>query len=278
MRAWRPRPGARIVEMVWEDLKPRDIVTAASLRQRDHRGACARRLDQRGHPPGRDGAARRHRARPRPLRRARAHARRCSPTSGPPGKYLMEDFYYAGGLRALLRELGDLLDARRAHGQRQDARREHRRRGGVQRRRDPAARQARWWRTDSLAVLRGNLAPDGAVIKPAAAEPHLLQAHRAGGRVRRLQRHGRAHRRPRAAGRPRTRCSCCKNAGPLGAPGMPEWGQLPIPKKLLEARRARHGAHLRCAHERHELRRVRAARRARVVSSAGRSRSCRTAT
>ena len=55
-----------------------------------------------------------------------------------------------------------------------------------------------------------------------------------------------------------------QNAGPLGAPGMPEWGQLPIPKKLLEHGRARHGAHLRRAHERHQLRRLRAARRARV--------------
>ena len=45
--------------------------------------------------------------------------------------------------------------------------------------------------------------------------------------------------------------------GPIGAPGMPEWGMLPIPKKLLEAGRARHGAHLRRAHERHELRHLR---------------------
>ena len=56
-----------------------------------------------------------------------------------------------------------------------------------------------------------------------------------------------------------------QNAGPQGAPGMPEWGQLPIPKKLLERGRARHGPHLRRAHERHQLRCVRAARRARVV-------------
>ena len=48
---------------------------------------------------------------------------------------------------------------------------------------------------DSLAVLRGNLAPDGAVIKPAAAEAHLLRHTGSGGRLRRLQRHGRAHRR-----------------------------------------------------------------------------------
>ena len=56
-----------------------------------------------------------------------------------------------------------------------------------------------------------------------------------------------------------------QNAGPSGAPGMPEWGQLPIPKKLLRAGRARHGAHLRRAHERHQLRRLRAARLAGIL-------------
>ena len=50
-----------------------------------------------------------------------------------------------------------------------------------------------------------------------------------------------------------------QNAGPLGGPGMPEWGMLPIPKKLLQQGRARHGADLRCAHERHGLWNVRAA-------------------
>ena len=88
-------------------------------------------------------------------------------------------------------------------------------------------------KSGSLAVLRGNLAPDGAVIKPAAAEPHLLR-----------------HAGPRSCSRttttwrrastirtlPATKDSVIvlKSAGPLGAPGMPEWGQLPIPKKLLE--------------------------------------------
>jgi dihydroxy-acid dehydratase len=45
-----------------------------------------------------------------------------------------------------------------------------------------------------------------------------------------------------------------QNAGPLGGPGMPEWGMLPIPKKLLAAGRPRHGAFVRCSHERHQLR------------------------
>ncbi len=64
--------GRRIVEMVWEDLKPRDLVDAAEHRQRDHHGARARRLDQRHRAPGRDRAPRRHPADDRPFRRARA--------------------------------------------------------------------------------------------------------------------------------------------------------------------------------------------------------------
>ena len=167
---------------------------------------------------------------------------------------------------------------RRAHGQRPHARREHRRREDLQRRRDPHARRTRWSPTRR---------PRGAARQPRArrrgdqagggrAAP--AQAHRPRGRVRRLRRHGRAHRRRRRSTSTRTPCSCCSNAGPQGAPGMPEWGQLPIPKKLLAAGRARHGAHLRCAHERHELRRLRAARGAGVATSAARSRWCATAT
>ena len=126
----RRRPGERIVEMVWEDLKPRDILTDGVVRQRDHRACMAhRRLDQRDHPPDRDGAA-------APASRstldASTRSRAKTPLLAnirPSGEYLMEDFYYAGGLRAL-------LDAHRAtccdldcpHGQRHDARREHRRR------------------------------------------------------------------------------------------------------------------------------------------------------
>jgi len=82
-------------------------------------------------------------------------------------------------------------------------------------------------------VLRGNLAPDGAVIKPAAAEPHLLQ-HR--GPAITFRDYNDMAARIDDPELPVTRDSVIvlKNAGPLGAPGMPEWGQLPIPKKLLE--------------------------------------------
>ena len=65
-----------------------------------------------------------------------------------------------------------------------------------------------------------------------------------------------------------------RNAGPQGGPGMPEWGMLPMPEKLLKEGQARHAAHSRCADERHQLRRLRAAHLARKPSSAGRSRWC----
>ena len=85
---------------------------------------------------------------------------------------------------------------------------------------------------DSLAVLRGNLAPDGAVIKPAAAEPHLWR--HTGPAVVFADYNDLAARIDDPA-LPVTKDSVLvlQNAGPQGAPGMPEWGQLPIPKKLL---------------------------------------------
>jgi dihydroxyacid dehydratase/phosphogluconate dehydratase len=85
----------------------------------------------------------------------------------------------------------------------------------------------------SLAVLHGNLAPDGAVIKPAAAEARLLQ-HRGAAVV--FENYNDMAARIDDPGLPVTADSVIvlKHAGPLGAPGMPEWGQLPIPKKLLE--------------------------------------------
>src|SRR5207302_6006594 len=85
----------------------------------------------------------------------------------------------------------------------------------------------------SLAVLRGNLAPNGAVIKPAAAESQLL-THR-GPAVVFADYNDMAARIDDPA-LPATAGSVIvlQNEGPLGAPGMPEWGQLPIPKKLLE--------------------------------------------
>ena len=222
--------GRRIVDMVWEDLKPRDFVTAAAVDNAIttvlaiggstnavvHMVALARRA----------GVA-------LSIDRFDALARRTPLVANirPAGKYLMEDFYYAGGLRALLGEIADLLDldAMTVNGKtlRDNIAGAETFNHDVILPRDKALVAQ-----DSLAVLRGNLAPDGAVIKPAAAEPHLWR--HTGPAVVFADYNDLAARIDDPA-LPVTKDSVLvlQNAGPQGAPGMPEWGQLPIPKKLL---------------------------------------------
>ncbi|MGE5740221.1 MAG: L-arabinonate dehydratase [Betaproteobacteria bacterium] len=223
--------GRRVVAMAWEDLKPRDILTGESFDNAIttvlalggstnaivHLIAMARRC----------GIA-------LSLERFDALSRRTPLLANvrPAGKYLMEDFYYAGGLRALMASVRDLLhvDARTV---------------GATSLGDAIGdaeifnadvilpRERALVQSGSLAVLHGNLAPDGAVIKPAAAEARLL-AHRGPAIV--FADYNDMAARIDDPALPVTDDSVIvlKNAGPLGAPGMPEWGQLPIPKKLLE--------------------------------------------
>lgn len=150
----------------------------------------------------------------------------------PAGRYVMGDFFEAGGLRALLNRISDLLklEAPNIAGTTlKDAI------SGAEvydedviRPRDNPICQ-----NNSLAVLRGNLCPDGAVIKPAAAESHL---HKHRGPAIVFQNY------PDLKSRiddPKLKLTkdhviVLQNAGPLGAPGIPEWGMLPIPKYLLE--------------------------------------------
>ncbi|ARP95532.1 L-arabinonate dehydratase [Bordetella genomosp. 13] len=223
--------GKRIVDMVWEDLKPSDFLTAASFDNAVrtvlalsgstnavvHLIAMARRA---GHALDLERFDRLARTTP-----VLANLR-------PAGKYLMEDFYYAGGLRALLAQMGDLLDASQ---QTVDGRTLGENIAGARVFNDDVirSREQALVERDGLAVLRGNLAPDGAVIKPPAMEA-------------RLQRHtGRAvvfHDYNDMAARiddadldiDADSVIVLQNAGPQGAPGMPEWGQLPIPQKLLK--------------------------------------------
>jgi dihydroxy-acid dehydratase len=144
----------------------------------------------------------------------------------------MEDFYYAGGLRGLLASIGDLLalDERTVNGRTlgENIAGAEVFNADVIRPRDKALVA-----NGSLAVLRGNLAPDGAVIKPAAAESRLLR--HTGPAVVFADYNDMAARIDDPA-LPVTKDSVIvlKHAGPQGAPGMPEWGQLPIPKKLLK--------------------------------------------
>ena len=140
----------------------------------------------------------------------------------PAGRYLMEDFYYAGGLRALLNEIGDLLclDARTVNGKTlgENIAGSEVYDDDVVLPRDKALVAG-----GSLAVLHGNLAPDGAVIKPAAAEAQLL-THTGPALV--FKDYNDLAARIDDPSLPVTADSVLvlQRAGPLGAPGMPEWG------------------------------------------------------
>jgi len=150
----------------------------------------------------------------------------------PAGTYLMEDFFYAGGLRALVAELGDLIDGstRNANGK---TLAENVAGAKVYNEDVIRPRAAPLVESDGLVVLTGNLAPRGAVMKPPAAEPSLL-AHTGKAVVFSSYDDMAARIDDPALDVDASSVLVLQNAGPIGAPGMPEWGQLPIPKKLLE--------------------------------------------
>jgi dihydroxy-acid dehydratase len=150
----------------------------------------------------------------------------------PSGKYLMEDFYNAGGLAALLQQLRDVLylDAKTVNGkslgdQIQNATII-----------DPLVIRDRsnpLWPTGGTCVLRGNLAPDGCVIKTVAADPKL-QKHTGPALV--FNSYLDMKQRINSPELPVTPESVLvlRSAGPIGAPGFPEWGMLPLPDKILK--------------------------------------------
>jgi L-arabonate dehydrase len=149
----------------------------------------------------------------------------------PSGKYLMEDFYYAGGLPAVLREIAPLLhrDALTANGKtlgENVANAPCYNREVIKTPNDPFMPAA------GIAVLRGNLAPDGAVIKPSAASAHLLQ-HR--GRAVVFEDIEDFHARidDPALDVDESCVMVLKNCGPRGYPGMAEVGNMPLPPKVL---------------------------------------------
>ena len=151
----------------------------------------------------------------------------------PSGKYLMEDFYYAGGLPAVLRELGDhgLLhrDALTVNGK---SIWENNRGAQCWNRDVIHTFKSPFKKNAGIAVLRGNLCPDGAIIKPSAATPKLMR-HR--GRAVVFENIEDLHRR---IDDPKLdideRCvMVLKNCGPKGYPGMAEVGNMPLPPKVL---------------------------------------------
>jgi len=223
--------GRRIVEMVWDDLTPQRILT----------------------PAGFDNAIRVHMAMggsTNAIIHVVAMARRAglkldmarfdeisreAPVIAnirPSGSLLMEDFYYAGGLRGLMHELREMLDLdcltitgktlgeniARAQVYAPDV---------IRSLSNPISSAS------ATAVLTGNLAPRGCVMKPSAAEPRL-QKHR--GKVIAFEDYNEM---AREVEREDLDVSpdhilVLKNAGPKGGPGMPEWGMLPIPRKLVK--------------------------------------------
>jgi dihydroxy-acid dehydratase len=223
--------GRRIVEMVWEDLRPRDVVTrqsflnaivtdmalSGSTNSLIHLIAMARRLNI---DLSLDDFS------------AAAETVPVICNLQPSGQYLMEDFYYAGGLRALLSVIKEHLDlscltvtGRTLGAEIEDAVPYD---DEVIR---PVANPV--YAAGGLVVLKGNLAPRGAVLKRAAADPRLLK-HTGPAVVFRNFKEMLARIDDPDLDVTADSVLVLQDAGPTGAPGMPEWGMLPIPKKLLE--------------------------------------------
>ncbi|HXP86169.1 MAG TPA: IlvD/Edd family dehydratase [Bryobacteraceae bacterium] len=150
----------------------------------------------------------------------------------PSGAGLMEDFFHAGGVGAAMTRIADLLhlDCRTVNGQTLGESISLSRvlNDTVIRTREGALSQE-----GGIAVLYGNLAPDGAVIKQTAASPHLL-THR--GRALVFENREEMAARIDSPDLPvdRDTVIVMRNTGPKGAPGFPEWGHIPIPQKLLD--------------------------------------------
>jgi len=222
--------GRRIVDLVWEDQRPSQLLTAASF---DNAVRVAMALGGSTNSIVHLIAMARRAGVGLDLDRFDLLSRQTPLIANirPSGKYLMEDFHYAGGLRALMARLGPLLDleCRTVAGMTLGE--------GIAGARVlndevilPLDRALK--AEGGVAVLRGNLAPDGAVIKHSAADPRLLR-HTGPAVV--FDDYNDMAARIDDDALPVTADSVLvlRSAGPIGAPGMPEWGMLPLPKKLL---------------------------------------------
>jgi dihydroxy-acid dehydratase len=224
--------GRRIVEMVWEDLTPQKIQTrkayensiavamamGCSTNAIIHLIAMARRAGQDISLEDFEIASRKV-----PVI---ANIR-------PSGEeYLMEDFFYAGGLPALMTRIKQHLhlDVVTVSGQTLGENIAH-----AQVHNDDVIRSTETaiYAEGALAVLKGNLAPDGCVIKPSACEPRFLK-HSGPALVFDDYPSMKKAVDDENLDVTADHVLILRNAGPLGGPGMPEWGMLPIPKKLVK--------------------------------------------
>lgn len=223
--------GRRIVEMVWEDVKPSDILTAES-----YDNAIATVLALGGSTnaiihltamAGRSGID-------LDLERFDQLSKTIPVLADirPAGAYLMEDFYYAGGLRGMLSRLTEHLhlDCRTVNNATLGETLE-----GADVHNDSVIRTLDnpLFSTGGLAVLRGNLAPDGAVIKHSVASPEF-HVHEGPAVVFNDYNDMAARLNSDDLDVTVDSVLVLRNAGPVGGPGMPEWGMLPIPDKLLK--------------------------------------------
>jgi len=224
--------GRRIVDMVWEDLTPDRILTPAAfdnaIKVHMALGGSTNAIVHVVAMARRAGIA-------LDMERFDAISRDVPVIANitPSGKFLMEDFYYAGGLRALMAQLRDLLDLScltvtgKTVGENIAGAMVHLPEV-IHPLCDPI------YAGGATAVLKGNLAPRGCVMKPSAAEQRLTQ-HR--GKVIAFEDYNHMVGEIERDDLDVTpdHILVLKNAGPKGGPGMPEWGMLPIPKKLVKA-------------------------------------------
>jgi dihydroxy-acid dehydratase len=224
--------GRRIVDMVWENLTPARILTEGAFRNAItvamamgcstnaviHLIAMARRA---GQPIG--------------LEDFDAASRKVPVIANvrPSGdKYLMEDFYYAGGLTGLMSRLRSSLDLSQINA---SGRTWAECLQGAAIYNDDVIRplDKAIYREGALAVLKGNLAPDGCVIKPSACEPRLLRHAGPAIVFDDYDALKTSINREDLDVTP-DHVLVLRNAGPQGGPGMPEWGMIPIPTKLVK--------------------------------------------
>ena len=222
--------GRRIVEMVWDDLKPRDLLTRKAFENAVTflmaGGGSTNAVVHLIAMAGRAGLT-------LTLDDIDAISRRTPMICNlkPSGQYLMEDLFYAGGTRALMAQIADCLhlDEQTVTGATLGEGLAGAEVYNADVIRTPATALSA---EGGVAVLRGNLAPDGAVVKTSAMDPRFLR-HQGHAVVFNDYNDMAARIDDESLDVGPDSVLVLRHAGPLGGPGFPEWGMLPIPKKLL---------------------------------------------